>query len=150
MSFVARCINPALINAILARKSVLLSYGIDSSFIKGYAPYMILDKATEIMSLNAPVETFNGLTGASGGSFLSIILNKPLYRLINTLPMTIQKGYFNTLDADGTQVSVSSEGFKLNLNNFGLVSSTAESHPPQLDGTVIEYTANAPNYLVIY
>ena len=148
--FIARCINPAIINAILALKNVLSSYGIDSSFIKDNAPYMIFDKATQIMSLNAPVETFNGLTGASGGSFLSIIFNKPLYRLINTLPMTIQKGYFKTLDADGVQETVSAEGFKLNLNNFGLVSSTAESHPPQLDGSVIEYTSNAPDYLVVY
>ena len=148
--FISRCINPAIKNAIIALKDVLSSYGIDNTFINNDIPYIIFDKPTQIISLLAPATNFNGQSGVVDKPFLSIILNKPLYRLLNTLPMTIQEDTFKTLDIDGVQVDRSLEGFKLNLTNFGMVTSTNESYPPQIDGTIKFYQNNGPDYLVIY
>jgi hypothetical protein len=145
--FISRCINPAIKNAMIELKAVLSSYGISTTFIKNDVPYVIFDKPTQIISLLAPASNFNGQQTTV--PFLSIILNKPLYRLMNTLPMTLRQDTFKTL-RDGIQINITQEGFKLNLTNFGMSTSIVETYPPQIDGTNKYYATNGPEYLSIF
>lgn len=145
--FISRCINPAIKNAVLDLKSVLSSYGIDSSFMKNDSPYVIFDKPSQIISLLAPASNYNGQNAPA--PFLSIILNKPLYRLMNTLPMTLRQDNFKTV-ISGIQTTISQEGFKLNLTNFGMIASVIEAYPPQIDGSNKYYATNGPEYLTIF
>jgi len=77
-------------------------------------PYFIFDKDSGLIFLNSPIKTFDSTNSA----FVSIYLNKPLYRLFNSLPFILQNKILKILDTSSTQTTETKKLFKLNLNNF--------------------------------
>jgi len=76
-------------------------------------PYFIFDKESSLIFLNSPKKTFS----ETNTNFISIYLNKPLYRLFNSLPFILQNKSLLTLDGT-TQTTTNQTLFKLNLSNF--------------------------------
>jgi len=76
-------------------------------------PYFIFDKESSLIFLNYPKSTFS----ENNSNFISIYLNKPLYRLFNSLPFILQNKTCMTLD-DTTQTTMNQTLYKLNLSNF--------------------------------
>jgi hypothetical protein len=76
-------------------------------------PYFIFDKESSLIFLNSPKKTFS----ETNTNFISIYLNKPLYRLFNSLPFILQNKSLLTLDGT-TQTTINQTLFKLNLSNF--------------------------------
>ena len=85
--------------------------------ISDYALYFSFDKQTKLISLYAPRSDFE----ETNTSPLSICLNKPLYRLFNSLPLQIKKESSITVDSNGTVYGTDiQEVFKINMSNFYL------------------------------
>ena len=76
-------------------------------------PYFIFDKESSLIFLNSPKKTFS----ETNTNFISIYLNKPSYRLFNSLPFILQNKSLLTLDGT-TQTTTNQTLFKLNLSNF--------------------------------
>ena len=76
-------------------------------------PYFIFDKESSLIFLNSPKTTLSD----TNLNHINILLNKPLYRLLNLLPFKLKNTTFNVLDGT-TQTTTTKTLFKLNLNNF--------------------------------
>lgn len=117
-------VNEAMRSAFLSLIEVLKSYhlgtiptafsGLSNSSGQYEIPYFIFDKESSLIFLNSPKSTFSD----ANTNFISIYLNKPLYRLFNSLPFKLQSKSFLTLDDENTQTTTSQVLFKLNLSNF--------------------------------
>lgn len=119
-------VNEAIKEAFIGLQKTLLSYG-QTKNIGTDMPYFIFDKDTGLIYLNAPEATFNDDTT----DVVSIYLNKPLYRLFNSLPFTHEQETFTTM----TSQSLTMNAFKINMSNFGNVTES-QIIPPQSDGSV--------------
>jgi hypothetical protein len=122
----------------------------DNSYSDTSCPYFIFDKATGLISLYAPVAGFN----RDLGKYATIHLNKPLYRLFNSLPFVLKSATYYDLDADpiiqGVTIllpPVTQQFYSINMQNFGAANVESVDDPPQIDGT----TGTTPrNYYVVY
>jgi hypothetical protein len=74
---------------------------------------LFLIKKAVLFFLNTPKSTFSD----SNSSHVNIMLNRALYRLLNSLPFKLQNKTVNTLDGT-TQITTTKTLFKLNLSNF--------------------------------
>ena len=74
-------------------------------------PYFIFDKESSLIFLNSPKTSFSD----TNSNHINILLNKPLYRLFNSLPFKLKNTTFNVLDGT-TQTTTTKTLFKLNLN----------------------------------
>ena len=116
-------VNTAIQTAMTSLVTVLTSYNgtvpTDFSAMANSSglyeiPYFIFDKESGLIFLNSPIKTFD----SNNSAFISIYLNKPLYRLFNSLPFILQNKTLNTLNSSSTQTTEAKTLFKLNLNNF--------------------------------
>ena len=101
--------------------------------------YFSFDKSTKLISFYAPRDDFE--------SILTIGLNKPLYRLFNSLPFNIQQ--LETISIDGTIQTENIELFRLNLTGFNLSNLNKLYTAPKLDNTNYESDTTAIDYLEI-
>jgi len=133
-------LNKALRLAQVDLIAVLNANNIPSAFINhDYVPFFIFDKVSGIISLSAPKDYY--LNTAT--DYLRIALNKPLYRLINSLPFTIQQANYQI---DGSIIT--QELFTINMSNFGLQNTESVDSPPLEDGSL---SANQNvEYITVY
>lgn len=133
-------LNKALRLAQVDLIAVLAANNVSSNFINHtYVPFFIFDKQSGIISLSAPKDYYTNTVS----DYLRIALNKPLYRLINSLPFTIQQANYQI---DGSIIT--QELFTINMSNFGLQNSEKVDYPPVQDGTL---SANQNvDYITVY
>jgi hypothetical protein len=120
--FFFTAVNEAIRNAMILLIPTIRSYNgtLPTAFsnlaTSGHyeIPYFIFDKESSLIFLNSPKKTFDSTNTA----FISIYLNKPLYRLFNSLPFILQNKTLNILDSTSTQTTTTKTLFKLNLSNF--------------------------------
>jgi hypothetical protein len=138
-------VNSALKNAMNNLKTkVVNNLGLT---ISDFAPYFSFDKQTKLISLYAPRSDFE----ETNASPLSICLNKPLYRLFNSLPLQIKKESSITVDSNGTMYGTEAqEVFKINMSNFYLSNVLKLNTAPKLDGTIYESASVQVEYLGVY
>jgi hypothetical protein len=129
-------VNNAIKDAFNKLQTALVSYS-QTKDLGTSLPYFIFDKSTGLTYLNCPKETFNDETT----DVVHLYLNKPLFRLFNSLPYTRSTQTFNSLDSS---VIINSD-FKINMSHFGETNSSKQS-APQIDGTVVE----GVDYLTVY
>jgi hypothetical protein len=108
-------VNEAIKQAFIGFKATLVTYN-QTKDIGTNMPFFIFDKDTGLIYLNAPESTFNDDTEDA----VSIYLNKPLYRLFNSLPFTHETETFMSIFPRTLTVS----GFKINMSNFGNIAET--------------------------
>ena len=102
------------------------------------------NKQFKLISLYAPRSDFE----ETNTSPLSICLNKPLYRLFNSLPLQIKKESSITVDSNGTMYGTEAqEVFKINMSNFYLSNVLKLNTAPKLDGTIYESASVQVEYL---
>lgn len=130
-------VNEAIKQAFIGLQETLVTYNQTKDIGKSM-PFFIFDKDTGLIYLNAPESTFNDDTE----DVVSIYLNKPLYRLFNSLPFTHQTETFMSISPRTLTMS----GFKINMSNFGNIAET-QFLPPQSDGSV---ATTKVNYLSVY
>jgi hypothetical protein len=145
--FIAKMLNPAIIEATNKLKEVLTSYGISNTFITNDVPYFTFDKASGIVNVLSPASMYNGFNNGNGDPFLAMMLNTPLYRLFNSLPFTLQSETFKTLDDSSNKISKTTTAYKLNMSNFNMSTVISESNPPQINGSI---SSTKSDYLSIY
>ena len=119
-----------------------------NSYSDTSCPYFIFDKATGLISLYAPVAGFN----RDLGIYATIHLNKPLYRLFNSLPFVLKSATYYDLTSvipgsGATFATITQEFFSINMQNFGAVNVEIVDDPPQIDGTT---GTTGRNYYVVY
>jgi hypothetical protein len=129
-------VNEAIKEAFNGLQQTLLHYNKTKNLGKDM-PYFIFDKDTGLIYLNAPEETFNDDTLDE----VSIYLNRPLYRLFNSLPFSHEKVTLIKIDGNVTM-----SGFKINMSNFGNVNESLLL-PPQSDGSIASVKVD---YLTVY
>ena len=121
-------VNRALRLAQLDLIAVLNANGVSSSFINhDYVPFFIFDKVSQIISLSAPKSYYSN----EPEDYLRIALNKPIYRLFNSLPFTTQQAQYQL---DGSVIT--QQLFTINMSNFGLQNSETVDNPPLEDGSL--------------
>ena len=130
-------VNEAIKQAFIGLQATLVTYNQTKDIGKNM-PFFIFDKDTGLIYLNAPEATFNDDTV----EVVSIYLNKPLYRLFNSLPFTHETETFTSISPTNLTMS----GFKINMSNFGNITETLFL-PPQSDGSV---STTKVNYLSVY
>lgn len=129
-------VNEAIKQAFIKLQTVLETYN-QTKDLGTNLPYFIFDKSTGLIFLNAPTEKFNDETG----DVVNIYLNKPLFRLFNSLPYTRSTQNFMSLNPR----EITNSDFKINMSHFGETNSSKIS-APQVDGTVVE----SVDYLTVY
>lgn len=130
-------VNEAIKQAFINLKAVLVDYN-QTKDLGTDLPYFIFDKDTGLIYLNAPEATFNDDTD----DVVNVYLNKPLYRLFNSLPFTRQTDTF--MSSNPREITQS--GFKIEMSNFG-DANKSDISAPQIDGTV---NSTKVSYLSVY
>lgn len=129
-------VNEALKTAFVNLKAVLAEFS-QNIDLGSDLPYFIFDKDTGLIYLNAPEATFND----DNVDVVNMFLNKPLYRLFNSLPFTRQTDTFISSES----IPITQSGFKINISNFG-EANKSELSSPQIDGSV----KSGVSYLSVY
>ncbi len=133
-------VNEAVKQAFIGLQKTLLEFG-QSKDIGTDMPYFIFDKDTGLVFLNAPELTFNDDTPSD---VVNIYLNKPLYRLFNSLPFTHELTTFETMTT-----KVTANAYKIKMSDFGNVAEN-QVFPPQSDGTIASVKVNYISVLQDY
>lgn len=140
---VNQALRTAMNHAVTALNALASNSYSDTS-----CPYFIFDKATGLISLYAPVAGFN----RDLGIYATIHLNKPLYRLFNSLPFVLKSATYYDLTSvipgsGATFAPITQEFFSINMQNFGAANVEIVDDPPQIDGTT---GTTGRNYYVVY
>jgi len=133
-------VNEAVKQAFIGLQKTLLEFG-QSKNIGTDMPYFIFDKDTGLVFLNAPELTFND---DNPDDVVNIYLNKPLYRLFNSLPFTHELTTFDTMTT-----KVTANAYKIKMSDFGNVAEN-QVIPPQSDGTIASVKVNYISVLQDY
>lgn len=132
------CING--LKADLITLAALLGTISPAIVLSDFCPYFSFDKGSNLISFYAPRDDFE--------SKLTIGLNKPLYRLFNSLPFNIQK--LETISIiSGAVQNENIELFRLNLTGFNLSNLNKLYTAPLLDNTNYESDTVAIDYLEV-
>jgi hypothetical protein len=137
-------VNKALKDAVYKLKTEIIN-GLIPYTISDYSPYFTFDKSTKLISLYAPRQDVD----ESNEAPMSICLNKPLYRLFNSLPLQIKTETSITLVDGVIGESEPQQVMKINMKNFYLSNSVKLYTCPKLDGTIYESTTTTIEYLYV-